>query len=141
MRVLMADGDTQFLELERRFLSHSGHDVWIASDGLQCFRILREIIPDVVVMDCGLLWGGSDGVLTLMLDDPRLSHTQVILAADCDPRANYDDIVEWMLISWLRKPYCLNELLAEITNHLPSCELPNRRRRVTNQETCKGVES
>jgi len=79
MRVLIAGGDTEFLELEQRFLSHCGHDATIAHDGLECASILQHFIPDVVVIDCELLWGGSDGVVAIMLEDPRLSQTPVIL--------------------------------------------------------------
>ena len=54
MRVLIADGDREFLELERRFLSQCGYDVLIASDGLDCVSVLRDFSPDVVVLD----WAG-----------------------------------------------------------------------------------
>ena len=140
MQVLIADDDKEFLELERRFLSQCGHDVLIASDGLECASVLRDFSPDVVVLDCGILWGGSDGVVALMLEDSRLSQTPVILVADVDPRARYKDIVEWMLIGWLPKPFGMNELLAQITNQLSSCELPNRRRAVPKLEIFAGVE-
>ena len=140
MQVLIADGDKEFLELERRFLSQCGHDVLVASDGLEGASVLRDFSPDVVVLDCGILWGGSDGVVALMLEDPRLSQTPVILVADVDPRARYKDIVEWMVVGWLRKPFGMNELLAQITNHLSFCELPNRRRAVPKLEIFAGVE-
>ena len=139
MLVLIADGDREFLELEQRFLSQCGHDVLIASDGLECASVLRDFSPDVVVLDCEILWGGSDGIVALMLEDPRLSQTPVILVADVDPRAPYQDIVEWMLIGWLRKPFGMNEFLAQITNHLSFCELPNRRRAVPKLEIFSGV--
>lgn len=139
MQVLIADGDWEFLELERRFLSQCGHDVLIASDGLECIKFLRDFNPDVVVMDSELLWGGADGVIALMLEDSRLSQTPVILVADVDPRASYKDIVEWMVVGWLRKPFGMNEFLAQITNQLPSYKLPNRRRAVPKFGTFQGV--
>jgi len=139
MLVLIADGDKEFLELKRRFLSQCGHDVLIASDGLECASVLKDFSPDVVVLDCGILWGGSEGIVAMMLEDPRLSQTPVILAADVDPRARYKDIVEWMVVGWLRKPFGMNEFLAQITNQLPSCKLPNRRRAVPKLEIFAGV--
>jgi len=126
MRVLIAGGDTEFLELEQRFLSHCGHDATIAYDGLECASILQDFIPDVVVIDCELLWGGSDGVVAIMLEDPRLSQTPVIFVADVDPREAYEDKMEWMVVDWIRKPYGMRELLTQITNHVQSCRLQNR---------------
>ena len=125
MRVLFAGGDTGFLELEQRFLSHCGHNAMIAHDGLECASALRDFIPDVVVIDCELLWGGSEGVIALMLEDPRLSQTPVILIADDDPRETYEDMMEWMTVGWIRKPYGMSELLTQLTSHVQLCRLPS----------------
>jgi len=125
MQVLIADGEKEFLELERRFLSQCGHDVLIAHDALECASILRGSNPLVVVLDSELLWGGADGVIAMMLEDPRLSQTSVILVADADPRAAYEDTMEWMAVGWIRKPYGMGELLTQLTSHIQSCRLPS----------------
>jgi len=114
MRILIADGDKALLEQTQRYLLQHGHDVKSASDGLECTDILYDFIPDVVVLDCDLLWGGSDGVIALMRHHPNLSQTPIILIAEEDPRAEFDDTLNAALVGWLPRPYRLSELLTQI---------------------------
>lgn len=59
MRVLFADGDEAFLEVAQRYLSHRGHEVNIATNGLETVARLRRDLPDIVVLERELLWGGQ----------------------------------------------------------------------------------
>lgn len=45
MRLLMADGDEAFLEVAQRYLSRHGHEVNIATNGLESVAILRRYRP------------------------------------------------------------------------------------------------
>ena len=114
MRILIADRDDAFLEQAKRYLLQRGHDVKAASDGLECTEFLCDFVPDVVVLDDGLLWGGSPGVIALMRDDPRLSQTPTILISDEDPRAEFDNALKSTPVGWLQKPFRLSELLTQI---------------------------
>ena len=82
MRLLMADGDEAFLELAQRYLSDHGHEVNIATNGLESIASLHHDIPDAVVLQRELLWGGGDGVLALMQPPSRWSMIPVILTSD-----------------------------------------------------------
>ena len=114
MQILIADGDKVFLEQAQRYLLQRGHDARAASDGLECIDILCEFAPDVVVLDCGLLWGGSEGVIALMCESPELSQTPTILIADEDPRNQFDISVNQIDSKWIQKPFRLSELLSRI---------------------------
>jgi len=114
MQILIADGDKVFLEQAQRYLLQRGHDARAASDGLECIDILCEFAPDVVVLDCGLLWGGSEGVIALMCESPELSQTPTILIADEDPRVQLDISMNPMHFKRLQKPFRLSELLNRI---------------------------
>jgi DNA-binding response OmpR family regulator len=114
MRILIGDGDKTFLELVQRFLLQRGHDARVASDGLECAEVLCEFAPDVVVLDCGLLWGGIQGVIALMRESPELSQIPAILIADEDPRNQFDNTMNSIHFKWLQKPFRLSELLNRI---------------------------
>ena len=45
MRVLMADGDEVLLEVAQRYLSDHGHEVSIATNGLESVAILCRCVP------------------------------------------------------------------------------------------------
>lgn len=114
MRILIADGDKTFLAQAQRYLMQRGHDARAASDGLACADILRELTPDIVVLDYGLLWGGSQGVIALMRENPELSQIPMILIADEDPRNQLDTSVNQIDSKWIQKPFRLSELLSRI---------------------------
>ncbi|QDU29259.1 Regulator of RpoS [Anatilimnocola aggregata] len=119
MRVLIADGDEVFLEVAQHYLSDSGHEVNIATNGLDTVADLRRELPDVVVLDRELLWGGSDGVRALMQQVPRWSEIPLILTStDVLPEVS-GSVAGPPVAARLRKPYRLKDLLV----HLHECSL------------------
>ncbi len=115
MRVVLADTDAVFLEIVQCFLWDRGHEAEMATDGLECISILREFVPDVLVIDRDLVWGGTDGVLDIITDDLLLSNIAVILTAD----GNLDDDLlsrASLPVGCLTKPYRLGELLGHLSN-------------------------
>ena len=121
MRILIADSDKAFLDLVWRYLLRHGYDTKAASDGGECADVLCDFLPDVLVLDCGLLWGGSKGVNTRMCEHLGLSQTPTILIADEDPRDKFTDSVNPMLCWWLQKPFRLSELLNCIETNTARC--------------------
>lgn len=82
MRIVVADQDKSFLESFREFLGVRGHEVAVATEGLTCLRWLRDFRPDVVALSNNLLWGGSDGVLSIMKEDPKLRNIPVLVMVE-----------------------------------------------------------
>jgi len=91
-----------------------GHEVKAASNGLECAEILCDFVPDAVLLDCDLCWGGCVGVIALMHDHPTLSQTPTILIADEDQQAEFANTSNPTLVGWLTKPFLLSELLTQI---------------------------
>jgi len=115
MRVLIADEDEVFLEVAQRYLSRHGLDVKTATNGVESVALLRRDMPDIVVLEGELLWGGSDGVRALMMQDPAWSEIPVILISDKVPEESW--FRRPPLAAQIQKPYRLEELLA----HLQAC--------------------
>ena len=80
--VLLADGDAELCDLYQMFLTDCGYEVDIALDGLECLDKLRQMNPDVLVLDLGLHWGGGDGILAWLRKERALSAIPVILTAN-----------------------------------------------------------
>ena len=66
IRVLMADPDECLPLAYRESLSREGFELVTAASGLECVARLRERVPDVLVLEPQLPWGGGDGVLAMM---------------------------------------------------------------------------
>ncbi|MEO8850282.1 MAG: response regulator transcription factor [Allobranchiibius sp.] len=60
MRALVIEDEAALARLLVSYFERDGFDAWSAGDGLQAVQFAREIDPDVVVLDLGLL--GLDGV-------------------------------------------------------------------------------
>ncbi len=78
-RLLIADADRSLLICYADYLSERGYRVATAADGLECVQRLRELHPDLLVLDPGLPWGGGDGVLAVMQEEPAIEPVPVIL--------------------------------------------------------------
>jgi DNA-binding response OmpR family regulator len=119
MRVLIADCDTEFLHIAKRFLNHCGHDAIVASNGLECIACLRESAPDIVVLDSELQWGGSDGVCEFMKDEPAWDAIRIILITDEELECKTDCKADFRRFDRMKKPYSLTQLVGR----LQACEL------------------
>ena len=53
-RVLVADDNADAAEMMRLMLGFKGHDVRVATDGLQAVDLAREFDPDIVFLDIGM---------------------------------------------------------------------------------------
>jgi CheY-like chemotaxis protein len=110
VRILIADNDDFLLDTLQSFLWDRGHEAEIAADALECVTVLHEFVPDVLVLADELPWGGADGVMACMQDDPTLSRTAVVLlASNGAPESSAASSR-----SVLRKPFRLGELLFKL---------------------------
>ncbi len=83
IRVLLADPDESMHPVYREPLSREGFEVDMALNGLECIARLRERLPDVLVLEPQMHWGGGDGVLAVMGEDPGLAAVPVMVLTSC----------------------------------------------------------
>ena len=113
-RILVMDDEEQVLAITRAMLEELGHEVLVASEGLEAVRIFREEMekgtpPDIVIMDLTIPggMGGKDAVKKILDINPR---TRAIVSSGYshDPvMANFPD---FGFSAALVKPSQLEEL-------------------------------
>ncbi len=79
MRVLFAGMNLSFVQSLNFYLRQHGHDLKVVHNGIGCMYTLRNHVIDLLVVEQDLLWGGADGVLTLMRDDPYLQEIPAVM--------------------------------------------------------------
>jgi DNA-binding NtrC family response regulator len=109
-RYLIADHDPSLREECRRCLCARGHDVAVAADGLQCLEQLREVSPQVLVLDPDLVWGGGAGVLDCLSAESPVSPVTVVLMNDGGGR-HLPERLRRLVSIRLNRPRNLHELL------------------------------
>jgi DNA-binding response OmpR family regulator len=88
MKILLADQDTEVLEVTTYALRRYGFDVIAVRDGLQALRCWKETTPDLVLVEIDL--PGLNG-LEICREIRQQSATPVVILS---ARANDDDIVQ-----------------------------------------------
>lgn len=119
-RILVVDDKPSNRELLRTALSHSGHEILEAGDGLSALEVMRASQPQLVLLDIQM--PGLDGyaVLERILADPALHEIPVIavtayaMAGDSERGrlAGFRD--------YLTKPVGLKQLLTTVKKFIPS---------------------
>ena len=126
--VLIADSDRVLCTLYERFLSRNGWQVRTSGAGLACLAQMRQAAPRVLILDLHLPWGGADGLLAVMRDDPRLAHVPVILTSTDTCAQTYSDVVLPPVVQVLRKPFSLTVLLELMCSEMGNEQLLVRTR-------------
>ncbi len=77
--VLLADHDRLLLSAYGQHLTSCGARVSTARTGIECWEKLSQSVPDLLVLEPELLWGGGDGVLALLDEQPVYRPTLIML--------------------------------------------------------------
>lgn len=109
--VLIADRDGELCELLAMYLGDNGFEAETASSGLDCLEKLRQSMPDVLVLDLELDWGGSDGILAWLKDECASECPSVVLTATAGYPIDARTTLEPPVVDYLSKPFTLNALL------------------------------
>jgi CheY-like chemotaxis protein len=109
--ILIADGDAELCVRYRKFFKKRGYQTEISTDGLDCVRTLRHRTPDVLLLDLELRWGGGDGVLGWLNEEPQFLPGRVILTATEASANLFDRLASPPVVKTLKKPFPLSTLL------------------------------
>jgi CheY-like chemotaxis protein len=109
--VLIADADPELCGLYRRFFSRHGWRARASGGGVECLAQLRQSSTQLLILDLALTWGGADGLLAVMRDDPGLARIPVVLTSAEPSPAALSGLVSPPIVQALRKPFSLTALL------------------------------
>jgi len=120
-QVLVVDDEPNIRELLQLTLSHHGYAVRTAADGPAALAMVRQVTPDVIVLD--VMMPKIDGISLLPLLRRETDAPVIMLSA----KGEVDDRVEGLAHGaddYLSKPFEMAELLAHIDAKLrrPSIE-------------------
>jgi len=122
-RILIADADRSLSEIYRAHLEGLGFAVRTAADGVECVNLLKEFRPNLLLLGTSLPWGGCDGVLAVIKEEPELRPEFVlVLASRTDPNVLYRlaschiDDFQFKPLSPARLEQYLKDLLEECSD-------------------------
>ncbi len=117
--VLLAEADRELRDACHHFLFLHGFQVDAAADGLECLAKLRRTVPDLLILDLELPWGGGDGVLGLLREEPRILPNRVVLTSAIVTINLLDNFAASHVVRVLTKPFALSALLESASSVSP----------------------
>ena len=114
LRILIADPDAFLTRSYREYFGRSGAVVSTAPTALACLDRLRDFSPDVLILEATLLWGGADGVLARMKEEPALRPASVILTTQVGDRGLLYRLSPYKVDDYQVKPLSPRDLLKRV---------------------------
>ncbi|NTW00608.1 MAG: response regulator [Oscillochloris sp.] len=86
--ILVADDEPVARELITNYLARDGHNLHTAINGVECLRLAREILPDLILLD--VMMPTMDGLETCrrLRADPLLAEVPVLIISTLDDRTS-----------------------------------------------------
>jgi DNA-binding response OmpR family regulator len=119
----MADPDESLQPVYREPLAQEGFDVVAAFTGLECVARLRESVPDVLVLEPQLPWGGGEGGLAIMGEVPELAAVPVMMLTSCRDPQVMGDVSRFPISDFQRKPLPPDRLAGKLRTLLAHPQL------------------
>ena len=120
VRVLLADPDEFSATTYADCLRQRGAIVTTASTGLECLERLQDFVPDVLVLEPELLWGGGDGVLAVIHEQPELRPAFVVLVSYARDRSLLHRVSRFKVDDYQVKPLSAARLANRLSRMLGS---------------------
>jgi DNA-binding response OmpR family regulator len=120
----MADPDAGLPDMYREALAEKDIEVIAAFSGLECIARMRDRVPDALVLEPHLPWGGGDGVLAMMSEAPQLANVPVmVLTSGHDPHV-MNRVGRFPVCSYHLKPLEPNQLAEKLRMMLQAPRRP-----------------
>ena len=113
--VLFADANRDVRDVYACLLSSYGFQVETANDGLECLSKLRQAVPDLLILDLELPWGGGEGVLGLVREDPQLLPARIVLTSAVASESDLEYLAAPPTVQALAKPFRLSTLIKRVS--------------------------
>lgn len=118
--VLIVDDEPANRELLSDLMVSHGYEVWEQASGEEALELLRESLPDAILLD--VMMPGLDGfaVCRAIRDDLRTTHLPVLLVTALADRASRLKGIAMGATDFLVKPIDLDDVLLRVRNAIRS---------------------
>ena len=112
-KILIIDDDVELCETFSDILIYAGYDVRILQSGIDAFRVLPRLAPDVILLDIQMPGVSGAILLSFIRRLQRLSKTKIIIISG-HPEAALSAKEMWGAEMFLAKPVAAQKLLDSI---------------------------
>ena len=113
-RILIIDQDAAFIQTVSGYFSSIGIEVVSSGDGIEGYRMAKEVTPGIVILDTELPNLDGFQVCRLLKSDDRYQHIPIVFVASNDSQEFVVKSERAMCDLFLRKPIVADQLTQEI---------------------------
>ncbi|KAB2905379.1 MAG: response regulator [Anaerolineae bacterium] len=130
--ILIADDDSDTAGLLERICKRTGYDVQIATDGVSAIAMIRELLPDLILLDVQMpLMDGFQVLRELDTEEETRHIPSIIITAAATKTEDVVRGIDTGANDYIFKPFNYHELLARISAKLRESRLKERLRKRT----------
>jgi CheY-like chemotaxis protein len=119
-RILIVDDSPSNRELLRTMLEHSGHQVQEAADGEEALLLMRQVIPDLAILDIQMPKMDGYALLAAMRADPALAQVSAVALSAFAMKRDVERGLEAGFLDYLTKPITIRQLREALARYLPT---------------------
>ncbi|HIF28503.1 MAG TPA: response regulator [Candidatus Marinimicrobia bacterium] len=113
-RILIIDQDAAFIQTVSGYFSSIGIEVVSSGDGIEGYRMAKEVTPGIVILDTELPNLDGFQVCRLLKGDDRYQHIPIVFVSSNDSQDFVVKAERALCDLFLRKPIVADQLTQEI---------------------------
>jgi len=102
-KILIIEDEELLSNLLKNKLSELGYEVSVASDGLQGFEAIKEVVPDLILLDLVMPKMNGFEVMRKMQEDDSISSIPIIIVSNSGQPVEIDKAKKLGAKDWLIK--------------------------------------
>ena len=108
--ILVVDDDPDVVESVKRILKVNEYTVYTAEDGDECLKKVREVKPDLILLDI-MMPGTPVSEIIKQIKDTKIAFMSVVRASDAEKRGlcSQENIVDFF-----QKPFDVSDLISRV---------------------------
>lgn len=113
--ILLVEDDKFLIEIYTTKFKQAGFSIWIAEDGEECLRKLKEEMPDILLLDIVLPSLNGWEILRKIREDARLKNIKVVILSNLGEKQEIEKGIKLGAARYLVKAhYTPSEVVEEV---------------------------
>ncbi len=113
-KILIADDNEHIREALTSILEDEGHELWMAKNGAEALKKVREVSPDILILDVMMPEMSGYDVCRAVKSDPDLKKTFILMLSAKGQAAEQEQGKETGADEYIVKPFSPTEILGRI---------------------------
>lgn len=114
-KIIIIEDSKQTVDILSEILQKEGYEIYKAYDGIEGYRMIKKLKPDLVLLDLLLPKISGFEICKKISEDNDIRKTPIIILSTlAEDKEALKKLKNFDIIKFMKKPYELNELLIEI---------------------------